>query len=138
MPNAVTLLTADHRKVEQLFEQYNDTSDFDVAQQICQEITLHAEVEEAIVYPVLARIDRDLEQEAEDEHAEAKRLIAEIQQVGDSDATPDLVATLQAAIEHHVSEEESQAFPKLEEQAGDQLDDMGRQIEERKRATATR
>ncbi len=44
------------------------------------------------------------------------------------------MTNLQAAIDHHVQEEESQAFPKLEQGAGDRLEDMGRRIEERKQA----
>src|SRR5688572_13103732 len=92
MPNVIELLNQDHREVEQLFAQFESTQDFDIALQICAELTLHATVEEEIVYPVLERIDAETEQEAEEEHAEAKELIARIQAMEPGD--PQLVPTV--------------------------------------------
>jgi iron-sulfur cluster repair protein YtfE (RIC family) len=134
MTDALTLLTQDHRKVEELFSEYEQTGDWSTAQTICDEITLHAQIEEEIVYPVLAELDPALTEEAQHEHDEAKRLIAQIRGGGDRDEATALMTKLQEAIDHHVQEEESEAFPKLEQGAGDRLDDMGRRIEERKRA----
>ncbi len=134
MPDAITLLTQDHRKVEQLFADYEETGDWDTARTICDEFSLHCEVEEEFVYPVLAELDPSLTEEARHEHDEGKQLVARIREQGDTDATTDLMTKLQAAIDHHVQEEESQAFPKLEQGAGDRLEDMGRRIEERKQA----
>jgi iron-sulfur cluster repair protein YtfE (RIC family) len=133
MPNVIELLNQDHRKVERLFAQFEATQDADVAHQICDELTVHAAVEEEIVYPVLERIDAPLEHEAEQEHAEAKELIARIQ--GMTAGDPDLVATvtkLKAGIEHHVAEEEGEAWPKMRSGAGTRLDDLGDAVEQRK------
>ena len=135
MPNVIELLNQDHREVEQLFAQFESTQDFDIALQICAELTVHATVEEEIVYPVLERIDAETEQEAEEEHAEAKELIARIQAMEPGD--PELVATvmkLKAGIEHHVEEEEGEAWPKMQAEAGEQLDELGTAVEERKAA----
>ena len=133
MPNVIELLNHDHREVEQLFAQFESTQDFDIALQICEELTVHATVEEEIVYPVLERIDAEVEHEAEEEHAEAKELIARIQ--GMSPGDPELVSTvmkLKAGIEHHVEEEEGQAWPKMRSAAGNRLDELGTAVEERK------
>ena len=133
MPNVIELLNQDHREVEQLFAQFESTQDFDIALQICEELTVHATVEEEIVYPVLERIDPETEQEAEEEHAEAKELIARIQAMEPGD--PELVPTvlkLKAGIEHHVEEEEGEAWPKMRSGAGNRLDELGTAVEERK------
>ena len=134
MPNVIELLNQDHRDVEQLFAQFESTQDFDIALQICEELTVHAAVEEELVYPVLERIDAELEQEAEEEHAEAKALIARIQGMEPGD--PELVPTvlkLKAGIAHHVEEEEGEAWPKMRSAAGNRLDELGTAVEERKR-----
>jgi hemerythrin superfamily protein len=114
MPNVIELLNQDHRAVEQLFARFESTQDFDIALQICEQLTVHAAVEEEIVYEVLERVAPKIEREAEQEHAEAKLLISRIQRMSPGD--PDLVPTmrtLQEGIEHHVEEEEGEAWPTL-------------------------
>jgi iron-sulfur cluster repair protein YtfE (RIC family) len=133
MPNVLDLLNHDHREVEELFAQFESTQDHRIALQICQELTVHTQVEEEIVYPVLERLDRRLEQEAEEEHDEAKQLIARIEAMTPDD--PQLAPTMQelkSAVQHHVDEEESEAWPKMRSAAGNRLDDLGRQVEQRK------
>jgi hemerythrin superfamily protein len=135
MADVTELLTQDHRKVEQLFQQYQQSKDQSTLRQICQELQVHTQVEEEIVYPRLAQIDRPLEQHAEDEHRQAKQLIEQIQSNGsDAGAAEQLARQLEAAVKEHVQEEESKAFPELRQQAADQLDEMGRRVEERKQA----
>jgi len=124
------LLQQDHRTVEGLFSEYKSTQDAATVEQICQELERHAAVEEAVVYPRLAEIDPELEQHAEEEHATAKELIAEIRSRPDDAAR--LVEQLQQSVQHHVEEEESKAFPALRQQLGDELDDLGKAVEQRK------
>ena len=138
MPNVLDLLNHDHREVEQLFAQFESTQDLEIALQICKELTVHTAVEEEIVYPVLADINAEVEQEAEDEHDEAKELIARIEAMTADD--PDLVPTvmkLKGAVQHHVEEEESEAWPEMRKGASDRLDTLGRQVEERKQQLKT-
>ena len=133
MPNVIELLNQDHRTVERLFAEFESTQDFDVALQICEELTVHATVEEEIVYPVLERVDATLEREAEQEHAEAKQLIARIQTMDPTDgALVPTVLQLKAGIEHHVSEEEGEAWPKMRSAASNRLDELGTAVERRK------
>jgi hemerythrin superfamily protein len=124
------LLEQDHRKVEGLFAEYDADRGPDTLVQICQELEIHTAVEEEIVYPRLAQLDRAMEEHAEKEHAEAKELITKIR-AGDAD-TPKLAKKLERAIQEHVSEEESQAFPLMRERMGDELDTMGDRVKQRK------
>jgi hemerythrin superfamily protein len=124
------LLQQDHRTVEGLFSQYKSTQDDATVEQICQELERHARVEEEIVYPRLAEIDPELEQHAEEEHATAKELIAQIRSRPDDAGR--LVEQLQQSVQHHVEEEESKAFPALRQRLGDELDDLGKAVEQRK------
>jgi len=124
------LLEQDHRKVEGMFADYDRDHDAGVLAQICQELEIHTTVEEEIVYPRLAELDRAMEEHAEEEHAEAKELIAQIR-AGDPDAQT-LARQLQQAIQEHVGEEESEAFPLMRERLAGELETMGDQARQRK------
>ncbi len=130
MPNVIEMLTADHRHVEQLFGQFADTGDEETAATVCDELTVHTQIEESIVYPALRRLDggEDLVAESLREHDEAKQLIAQVRSAAGEELV-DLMDELEQSVEHHVSEEESEAFPKLEQLGDEQLDEMGVQAQ---------
>ena len=106
------LLKADHRKVEELFADFEKASGDGrkqkIAEQICLELSVHAAIEEEIFYPACeGKVEEDLLKEAYVEHDGAKVLIAEIEAGGPSDEFYDAkVKVLQEQIEHHVEEEE--------------------------------
>lgn len=111
--DAIALLKADHRKVEDLFEQFEkargDGRKEKLARQICMELTIHTELEEKIFYPACeGKVEEDLLKESFVEHDAAKLLIAEIEAGnGQSDDYFDSkVKVLSEEIEHHVQEEE--------------------------------
>ena len=112
--NAIQLLTADHREVEALFEQFEKAKDDEkkerIARQICTELKVHAMIEEEIFYPALrGKIDDDDLDEAVVEHDGAKVLINDIEAGGaEADFFEAKVKVLQEQIEHHVKEEEKQ------------------------------
>jgi hypothetical protein len=115
MPNkkqdAITLLKADHRKVEALFEKYESarSKKADIAKQICMELTIHTMLEEEIFYPACreAGAESDMMDEANVEHDGAKALIAELDQGSPDDEFYDAkVKVLSEEIKHHVKEEE--------------------------------
>ncbi|MEO8375616.1 MAG: hemerythrin domain-containing protein, partial [Sphingomonas bacterium] len=88
--DAIALLKADHRTVEDLFEQFEKASGDGrkqkIAEQICLELTVHAQIEEEIFYPACeGKIEEDLLKEAYVEHDGAKVLIAEIEAGGPDD-----------------------------------------------------
>ncbi|WP_267388106.1 hemerythrin domain-containing protein [Sphingomonas sp. GC_Shp_3] len=138
--NAITLLKADHRKVEDLFSEYESAKGAaakrKLAEQICLELTVHTQIEEEIFYPACkGKVEGDLLDESYVEHDGAKVLIAEIENGKPSDAYYDAKVTVLAEqIKHHVHEEE--AFLKgLFAQARRtdlDLDALGEELEARK------
>lgn len=110
--DAITLLKADHRKVEDLFETYENSKSKSVkaklAQQICMELTIHATIEEEIFYPaVKGQVEDDMLDEAYVEHDGAKMMIGEILAGNPGDDFYDAkVKVLSEEIKHHVKEEE--------------------------------
>ena len=139
-PLAIELLMADHRKVEDLFEQFeklkekDDASRVAVAQDICAELTVHAQVEEDLFYPWLRENldETEMVSEAEVEHATVKQLIAQIQPVGEPDEAYDAqVKVLSEYIKHHVKEEEDEIFPEVASEE-EELDELGQEMAARK------
>lgn len=121
--DAIKLLTEEHRKVKKLFSEFaklaktdaSNAAKGDVVQQICSALTIHAQVEEEIFYPAVraAIKDKDLMDEADVEHAEAKSLIAQLKGMKPTDDHYNAkVTVLGENIAHHVSEEEGEMFPK--------------------------
>jgi hemerythrin superfamily protein len=141
-PVAIELLIADHRKVDELFKQYEDEKESDddtkrgIAQQICSELTVHAQVEEELFYPWLRENldddDMEMVEEATVEHQTAKDLIAQIQGAGEIDETFDAkVKVLGEYIKHHVKEEEGEIFPEVADRK-EELDELGQEMAARK------
>ena len=110
--DAIALLKADHREVEELFEKFENASGKErkqkLAEQICTELKIHSMIEEEIFYPALdGKIDDDLLKEAYVEHDGAKVLINDIMSGGPDEEYYDAkVKVLSEEIEHHVEEEE--------------------------------
>jgi hemerythrin superfamily protein len=112
-PDAITLLKADHRQVEDWFSQFEKARDDDrkqrLATQICNALKVHTMIEEEIFYPAFleATDETDIHHEAEVEHEGAKKLIAEIEASSpDDDYFDAKVTVLSEMIKHHVKEEE--------------------------------
>ena len=141
-PDAIALLKADHRKVEELFEKFEKARDDRkpaLVQQICIELVVHCIVEEEIFYPSCKNKikDEDILDESYVEHDGAKVLIAELL---DSDPQSEFydakVSVLSEMIKRHVKEEEKRSeglFAQARE-AGLDIEDLGRRIMERKQA----
>jgi hypothetical protein len=110
--DAIALLKADHRKVEELFERYESTSGSaakrKLAHQICVELKIHTAIEEEIFYPAFkGKIEGDTLDEAYVEHDGAKILINDIEAGSPGDEFYDAkVKVLSEEILHHVHEEE--------------------------------
>jgi len=139
--DAIALLKEDHRKVEELFKDFEgakgDGRKEKLAQEICLELSVHATIEEEIFYPACeGKVDEDLLKESYVEHDAAKILIAEIVAGGGSndeffDAK---VKVLQEEIEHHVEEEEKRMEGLFAQarKADLDLDALGEQLAARK------
>jgi len=109
--DAIALLKADHRLVEDLFEQYEkarkDERKQTLAKRICLELSVHAMVEEELFYPACEDgVEEHLLDEAYVEHDGAKALIAELLSAPDDAFRDAKVTVLREMIKHHVKEEE--------------------------------
>ena len=124
MKDACDLLDADHKAVKKMFTDYEDLTETGgntkqkkraLADKICNELIVHTQIEEEIFYPAIRKPVKDdpMMNEAEVEHAGAKDLIAQIQQMNVSDPMFDAkVTVLGEYIDHHVKEERTDMFPK--------------------------
>ncbi len=123
--DACDLLDADHRAVKKMFKEYEaltqsrsrnaGQSRLDLSREICQELTVHTQIEEEIFYPALRATfkETDLLAEAEIEHQSARDLIAQI--LATEEVTEEFdakVKVLGEYIDHHVKEERNEMFPK--------------------------
>jgi hemerythrin superfamily protein len=111
--DAIALLKADHRKVEELFSEFENARGRKqaIAEQICNELKIHSMIEEEIFYPAFrGKISDDDLDEAYVEHDGAKVLINDIMAGGPDEEFYDAkVKVLQEQIEHHVEEEEKRS-----------------------------
>jgi hemerythrin superfamily protein len=139
--DAVALLTADHRAVEQLFEEYQGTSDptqkSELAHKICVELTVHSMLEEELFYPACREkgVEHDALDEAQVEHDGVKLLVSDLMmnsvRVPFYDAK---VKVLGDYVKHHVAEEERAGdgiFAKASA-AGVDMSALGQKISQRK------
>ena len=137
-PDVIALLKADHAEVKKLFADFKNSDDQDekseIAERICQMLTVHAACEEELVYPAAREVldDPTLIPEAEVEHETAKNLIAQIEDGSADDERFDaLVTVLGEYIDHHVKEEEGEIFPKMKAKGLDVMD-LGAAVQARK------
>jgi hypothetical protein len=139
--DAIALLKADHRKVEDLFEQFEKARDKDrkerLVKQICTELSIHTMIEEEIFYPACTAgvKDEDLLDESYVEHDGAKVLIAELIKSDPGNEFYDAkVSVLSEQIKHHVKEEEKRGEGLFAEakKAGLDMEALGERLMQRK------
>ncbi len=120
--DAVAMLKADHKEVHAWFEEYETLGDranvskSKLVKKICQALTIHTRLEEEIFYPAVRAAGKDKEDDMVDEavveHASAKDLIAQLEEMDPEDDLYDAkVKVLGELIDHHVEEEEKEMFP---------------------------
>lgn len=140
--DAIAMLKADHRKVEDIFAAFEKARGKDrkqaLAEQACLELKVHTIIEEEIFYPACrGQIEEDLLNEAYVEHDAAKTLINDIEAGGPDEAFYDAkVKVLSEMIEHHVKEEEmrSEGMFSQARAAGLDMDDLADRMRARKKA----
>ena len=138
--DAIAMLKADHREVEDIFAAFEKARGKDrkqkLAEQVCLELKVHTIIEEEIFYPACrGQIEDDLVNEAYVEHDAAKLLINEIEAGGPDEAFYDAkVKVLSEMIEHHVEEEEkrSEGMFSQARAAGLDMDALADQMRARK------
>jgi len=110
--NAIELLKQDHSNVEKLFAKFlqvqgSDEEREQLFQEIQTELSVHAEAEEKVFYPLLTAEIPDQVDEALEEHLEIKEMLAELLDMDfdDDDFDAKFTAMIKA-VENHVEEEE--------------------------------
>jgi hemerythrin superfamily protein len=138
--SAVELLKQDHRKVEGLFEQFEQAGDEQkerLVEQICSELIIHTKLEEEIFYPRCreAGVESEKMDESQVEHDGAKMLINDLLEA--DSGTPYFeakVSVLKEMIKHHVEEEEEPSegvFAQAKEHGIDEAD-LAQEMTQRK------
>ncbi len=141
-PDGLELLISDHRTVEQLFTQLDAATDPEIAREVAEEIvselSVHAVIEEMVLYPSVRQSlpnGDDLAEEGLEEHQELKELLSSVD--GKPAHDPDVRATfhtIQESLEHHVEEEETDMFKGARAVLGrEQLDGLGTRMEAEKK-----
>ncbi len=136
--DATAMLRADHKSVSLLFEEYEKaratTKKKELVTQICNALTVHAQIEEEIFYPAVKQASKDTElvPEAIVEHATLKALIAQVKGVEpDGEMFDARIKVLSEYVKHHVKEEQNQIFPKAKATRLDMME-LGKQLAARK------
>lgn len=138
MPSATQLIRRDHKKVEGLFDKFDQAKKADAKKRICEqvirELEIHAKLEEEIFYPAVKKYvgDEDMLAEAKQEHQQAKEIIRELKKANAEDAElDDKFSELVESVKHHVEEEEGEMLPKAEESEMN-LEECGEEMAQRK------
>lgn len=137
-PDATALLRADHKRVSDLFTEYEKTRSsgrkMALVKKICTELSVHAQVEEEIFYPAVkaALKDKELVPEAIVEQSTMKALIAQVEGVTpDGEMFDAKVRVLGEYVKHHVKEEHTEMFPKARRSQLD-MTELGARLAARK------
>jgi hemerythrin superfamily protein len=134
--DAVELLTSQHREVDQLWKQlqqsHRDGSDVQsqLSQEIVTRLSQHDAIETQFLYPELRKLGeqgRQLADHSLDEHQQVRELLSEVdgKDIRDENVFSTMARCL-SAVSEHVEDEEHKAFPLMREQCGEErLMDLG-------------
>jgi len=142
--NVLKLLKKDHSNVQSLFGKFDHLGKSshekkgELFEKIKRELQIHSRAEEEIFYPALKSLNgegRRLVTEALKEHRDVDGLLTQISRLTPADKNFDeKMETLIENVDHHVAEEEGEIFRVAEENySQEELEELGRQIEERKK-----
>jgi hemerythrin superfamily protein len=148
-PDAIRVLTDDHRQVEELFARFEKSGDGahkqrqDLVQRITEALSVHASIEEEIFYPAARRSVAEATDdvlEALEEHHLVKLTLAELETMDPShERYGAKVTVLIENVRHHVEEEEGDLFPTIRKALDTaQLRKLGEDLVAAKRTAPTR
>jgi hemerythrin superfamily protein len=134
MPSGIDLILADHRKVEALFDQFDQTGDAGVIGQVIDALRAHDDAEQSALYPFAGNVlgDTELIQRSAAAHSYVKK---QIDLITSREGAPlvDAFLALRQLVTEHVADEEKNLLPALAEQATtQQLDALGARIQQAK------
>jgi hemerythrin-like domain-containing protein len=131
--DAIDILTQQHRDVEALIEQCleaEDTEKGDLIAQIADQLAVHTAIEERHFYSAAkSDVTEELLQESVVEHLGIKRLLADLLDETDLDKMDAQLEVLKEQLEHHITQEERNLFPKAKAMFDDdQLEAIGQEM----------
>ncbi len=139
--DAIAMLVADHDRVKDLFDQFEEVKEGRANKQkekivadACRELTIHTKIEDEIFYPAVRKAikDDDLMNEAKVEHDSAKQLIRQLESMDAGDEMFVAKFTVLAEyVRHHIEEEHREMFPKVKK-TGLDLEALGQKMMKRK------
>ncbi|HEX7247444.1 MAG TPA: hemerythrin domain-containing protein [Actinomycetota bacterium] len=142
--DALKLLKADHDEVKKMLADLEDTTEraektrTEGLATLKHELEIHEAIEEEIFYPALKEHPKtkDLALEGYEEHHVVDTIMGELEGVEPSDETwMAKFSVMKENLEHHISEEEDEMFPKVEQVFDDEeLEELGNRMQERKEA----
>ncbi|MDQ3702041.1 MAG: hemerythrin domain-containing protein [Chloroflexota bacterium] len=140
--NALVLLSNDHRAAEDLFKRLQSPRHVnrdETIDRLILELSIHAEIEEEILYPAIRRNvegGRRLANHAEQEHQQVKQMLKQLAGMDpDSREAEELIEELHQDMAAHVAEEEgpdglfAQLRASMDEES---LQELGPQISDAK------
>lgn len=147
--DAITLLKADHRAVNQLFRQFKQSGGRAHAQRrkivdkVIEELSVHAAIEEQLFYPAVRKLVEDQEElvlESLEEHHIVKWVLSELQDLEPDDERFEAkMKVLTELVRDHVEEEESKLFPSVRQVVGrKKLSEIGGAMEQAKKTAPKR
>ena len=147
--DAISMLTDDHRRVEELFARFEKSGDGahkqrqGLVERITEALSVHASIEEEIFYPAVRRSVADVGDdvlEALEEHHLVKLTLAELETMDPShERYGAKVTVLIENVRHHVEEEEGELFPAVRKALEpSQLRTIGDELAAAKRTAPTR
>ena len=143
--NVLKLLREDHSKMQNLLEKFDLIGNFsyekkgELFEKIRRELQIHSRAEEEIFYPAIKAFNGDgrrLVSEALKDHRDVDELLTRISRLKTADKNFDIkMEELIENVDHHLAEEEGEIFRFAEENCSEeQLEQLGRQIEDRKKS----
>ena len=140
--DATELLKKDHEAVRQLFAEFesaeSDQDQLDVYEDLREELTIHAKIEEEIFYPAIREANSDTSarqvEEAMNEHQQVKAMLGILDSMV-AEIGPDFAETIRMLaerVEHHVQEEENDIFVSARKLGDERLRELGDRLQHRK------
>lgn len=149
-PDAIALIKADHKAVNDLFRTYQGLGDRaykrkrQIADKIIKELSVHATIEEQILYPAARKLSdgKPLVEEAKKEHQQLKKALARLDKLDADDERFDAtMREIRDEVRHHVREEEASEgiLGRMRAQIDrDELRKMAKALRAAKKAAPTR
>jgi hemerythrin superfamily protein len=125
--NPIQLLKQDHRTVKRLFREFEKaarTADKQkLGQEIIEELSIHAAIEEQLIYPLIRGHGKRNEESvfnALEEHHAVKVILAELDGMNaDHERYAAKMHVIKESVEMHIEEEEASLLPRLDAMLGD-------------------